>query len=132
MTKGRRHRRLMGLWLLIKPQRKTGRVTLLPFRTRAAAKWDTSLNSVIRKNKPTRHMLQYTLTLMKRALVTALCFGAAFCVSAQTLEHRYSFNDPAGSTNFVDSVGGTNWNGTLVPNGGSPALTGSSLELDGL
>ncbi|HUD47493.1 MAG TPA: LamG-like jellyroll fold domain-containing protein [Candidatus Baltobacteraceae bacterium] len=36
-------------------------------------------------------------------------------LSAQTLEHRYSFNDD-GSTNAIDSVGGTNWDGILEGN----------------
>jgi hypothetical protein len=44
------------------------------------------------------------------------------------LVHRYSFQDPATNTTFADSVGGTNWNGTLQ---GTAALTGSSLQLDG-
>ncbi len=46
----------------------------------------------------------------------------------QTLKHRYSFSDPPSSTNFVDSVGGSIWNGSLV---GSATLDGSSLQLDG-
>ena len=37
--------------------------------------------------------------------------------SAQTLVDRYSFTDDGTHTNIVDSVGGTNWYGTL-PNGG--------------
>ncbi len=45
-----------------------------------------------------------------------------------TLVHRYSFQDQAGSSTFADSVGGSNWDGTLQ---GSAALTGSSLQLDG-
>ncbi|EEF61350.1 immunoglobulin domain-containing protein [Pedosphaera parvula] len=48
--------------------------------------------------------------------------------SPATLVHRYSFHDPAGSSTFVDSVGGLDWNGALQ---GSAALTGSSLHLDG-
>lgn len=66
--------------------------------------------------------------------IVALSIGIATGARAQTLTHRYSFDDPAGSTNFVDSVGGTNWNGYLVDGfeGGMPQLTGSSLELDGL
>ena len=34
------------------------------------------------------------------------------------LAHRYSFNEPSGSTTITDSVGGVTWNGTL-PNGGT-------------
>jgi hypothetical protein len=64
--------------------------------------------------------------------LTVLFVGFALGVNAQTLTHRYSFDDPAGSTNFADSVGGTNWDGTIEnPAGGSPYLTGSSLQLDG-
>jgi hypothetical protein len=64
--------------------------------------------------------------------LTALCMGLALGANAQTLTHRYSFQDPAGSTNFADSVGGSNWDGTIEnPNGGSPYLDGSSLSLDG-
>ncbi len=37
-------------------------------------------------------------------------------LSAQTLEHRYSFDEAVGSTNATDSVGGTNWDGYLVGN----------------
>jgi Concanavalin A-like lectin/glucanases superfamily/Bacterial Ig-like domain (group 2) len=64
--------------------------------------------------------------------IAALWMAFAFGAKAQTLEHRYSFQDPEGSTNFVDSVGGTNWDGYLNnQNGGNPSLTGSSLVLDG-
>jgi hypothetical protein len=38
-------------------------------------------------------------------------------VSGQTLVNRYSFTDDGTHSNIVDSVGGTNWYGTL-PNGG--------------
>src|SRR5580658_10413377 len=79
-----------------------------------------------------KNMKKYNLT---RA--TAVVFGVAIFLfltvgaRAQTLTHRYSFDDSAGSTNFADSVGGPAWDGVLVPNGGAPALTGSSLELFG-
>ncbi|HZV35053.1 MAG TPA: LamG-like jellyroll fold domain-containing protein, partial [Verrucomicrobiae bacterium] len=60
------------------------------------------------------------------------CLAFVFGANAQTLVHRYSFQDPAGSTNFVDSVGGANWDGSLNnQNGGNPQLTGSALVLDG-
>lgn len=48
------------------------------------------------------------------ALILAL---AHFNAAAQTLVNRYSFTDDGTHTNIVDSVGGTNWYGTL-PNGG--------------
>jgi hypothetical protein len=49
-------------------------------------------------------------------------------LGAQTLTHRYSFNDTVGSTNAIDSVGGSTWNGTLL---GTASFDGSSLQLDG-
>lgn len=42
--------------------------------------------------------------------------------------HRYSFNDPAGSTTATDSIGGAAWNGTLM---GTATITGGKLVLDG-
>ncbi len=64
--------------------------------------------------------------------ITALVMRFGLGVNGQTLTHRYSFNDPPGSQTFADSVGGTNWNGTLVDNGsGTASLDGSSLQLDG-
>lgn len=64
-----------------------------------------------------------------------VCAMAVFSmsVSAQTLIHRYSFNDPAGSSTFADSVGTAD--GTLEQGGsGNPNsayLNGSQLQLDG-
>jgi hypothetical protein len=64
--------------------------------------------------------------------LAAACFALALPANAQTLTHRYSFNDPAGSQTFADSVGGTNWAGTLVDDGGGTAyLDGTNLDLDG-
>ena len=53
------------------------------------------------------------------------------CLSAQTLVHRYSFKDTAGSSTFTDSVGTAN--GALQnPNSPNSAyLTGTQLQLDG-
>jgi len=72
-------------------------------------------------------------TQKKLGLVAALCLGGAFSVSAQSLAHRYSFNDTAGNATFVDSVGGST--GTLNNStAGSPtsaSLDGSQLQLDG-
>ncbi|HLH53486.1 MAG TPA: LamG-like jellyroll fold domain-containing protein [Verrucomicrobiae bacterium] len=42
--------------------------------------------------------------------------------------HRYSFNDPPGSTNAVDSIGGPAWNGVLF---GNASISGGQLVLDG-
>jgi hypothetical protein len=64
--------------------------------------------------------------------LVALSTGLALAANAQTLVHRYSFNDPAGSQTFADSVGGSAWNGTLNSQaGGNPYLDGAGLELDG-
>lgn len=46
----------------------------------------------------------------------------------QTLTHRYSFNDTAGSQSFLDSVGGPSWTGNLV---GPSILDGSQLVMNG-
>ena len=48
--------------------------------------------------------------------------------SPATLAHRYSFQDPANSASFADSVGGHDWDGAVE---GSATLTGSGLALDG-
>jgi hypothetical protein len=47
-------------------------------------------------------------------------------VHSPVLVNRYSFQDAIGSTTVADTVGGTNWNGTL-PNGGT--FTGTNLQL---
>jgi hypothetical protein len=64
--------------------------------------------------------------------VTASFGGFQSTVAVQvvpaTLTHRFSFNDPTNSPTVVDSVGGTNWNGTL---NGSATLDGTHLVLDG-
>jgi hypothetical protein len=57
--------------------------------------------------------------------ITSLLLTVASVGYSQTLTHRYSFNDP---TTVIDSVGGPNWNGTLL---GSATLDGSNLQLDG-
>jgi uncharacterized protein YjdB len=58
--------------------------------------------------------------------VTAV--SASITVSPQTLLHRYSFSNDAS-----DSVGGSVWNGTLVPQGAGTAasITANSLNLPG-
>ncbi|HEV2208889.1 MAG TPA: LamG-like jellyroll fold domain-containing protein [Verrucomicrobiae bacterium] len=68
--------------------------------------------------------------LLSLAFTTLLLPASQSTGFAQaTLVHRYSFNDAPGSTNFVDSVGGAAWNGTLQ---GTAALDGTQLQLDGL
>lgn len=58
---------------------------------------------------------------------------SSLCVTAQTLVHRYSFGDAAGSSTFADTAGTAN--GSLVqggsPNLNSAYLNGSQLQLDG-
>src|SRR5689334_16632955 len=61
------------------------------------------------------------------AFVSLLLFTSTE-LRAQTLTHRYSFNDPTISTTVADSVGGTTWDGTLQ---GTASLDGSMLQLDG-
>ncbi|HWQ93524.1 MAG TPA: LamG-like jellyroll fold domain-containing protein, partial [Clostridia bacterium] len=72
---------------------------------------------------------------MRRKPLTQLGIASALALLVcanqgvgQTLTHRYSFNDTAGSLSFVDSVGGASWNGSLV---GAANLDGTSLQLDG-
>jgi hypothetical protein len=63
----------------------------------------------------------------------ALGLSGALSASAQSLAHRYSFNDPAGSQTFVDSVGGADGtlNNATAGTTNSAALDGSELTLDG-
>src|SRR5262249_27103847 len=60
--------------------------------------------------------------------LVSLLLATSIELHAQTLTHRYSFNDTAGSPTARDSVGGTTWNGTLQ---GTASLDGSMLQLDG-
>src|SRR5574340_1416160 len=78
-------------------------------------------------------MRQYNPTEVKLGLLVALCFGAVWCASAQSLIHRYSFNDPAGSPTFADSVGGATGtlNNSASTNANSASLDGAQLQLDG-
>ncbi len=50
---------------------------------------------------------------------------------ASVLTHEYKFNDVAGSTNAIDTVGGASWNGAVIAGGVlSPGnFTGSQLQL---
>ncbi|HWD94348.1 MAG TPA: LamG-like jellyroll fold domain-containing protein, partial [Verrucomicrobiae bacterium] len=78
-------------------------------------------------------MQPHKSTQKKLGLVAALCLGGALCVSAQSLAHRYSFSDTAGSATFVDSVGGADGtlNNDTAINPTSASLDGTQLELDG-
>ncbi len=64
------------------------------------------------------------------ALLAALITCAASVGSAQTLMHRYSFNDPADSGTFADSVGGASFMG-VVMNAPDAWLDGSQLQMYG-
>ncbi len=87
------------------------------------------LNTVNLYRPMRKHLIK---PLSRLSLFTALCVGLATGANGQTLTHRYSFTDTAGSSTFADSVGGPTWAGTLNnDNGGNPMLTGSSLVLDG-
>jgi hypothetical protein len=68
----------------------------------------------------------------RRFTFLVVCFGT-WCASAQTLTHRYSFHDTAGSSTFVDSVDGANGtlNNATASNPNSASLDGSELVLDG-
>src|ERR1043166_250640 len=68
------------------------------------------------------------IPVLTLASAAALVLFSATTSRSETLTHRYSFNDPAGSTNFADSVGGPSWNGTLV---NTATLDGSQMQLDG-
>jgi hypothetical protein len=84
-------------------------------------------------DKSTTVMKPFKLTPIGIGLAAVLLFSSAPAVSAQTLTHRYSFNDAPGSTTFADSVGtasGTLNNATAV-NANSASLDGAQLQLDG-
>jgi hypothetical protein len=63
----------------------------------------------------------------RHLLALILCLFALPCLlSAQTLQHEWSFNEPSGSTTATDSVAGANI--TLL---GSTSLGGGVLTLPG-
>src|SRR5580698_8921966 len=66
-------------------------------------------------------------------LAVALGLSGSLSASAQTLAHRYSFNDPAGSSTFADSIGGADGslNNVTAGNSDSAYLDGAQLQLDG-
>lgn len=71
--------------------------------------------------------MKLRLSLLTHTVIAALV-TLALGLPAQTLIHRYSFNESPGSTTFADSVGGPAWSGSLF---GGATLDGSSLQLDG-
>jgi len=68
------------------------------------------------------------IPLLTLASAAALVLFSAATSRSQTLTHRYSFNDTAGSTSCSVSVGGASWNGTLI---NTATLDGSQMQLDG-
>lgn len=66
-------------------------------------------------------------------LALMLALNGALPARAQSLAHRYSFNDTAGSQTFADSVGGADGtiNNSTAANPDSAYLDGSELTLDG-
>ncbi len=82
--------------------------------------------NIIPTSPSPRHALARALPLHLLCLI-AVFLGLPTLLRAQTLEHRYSF-----VTDASDSVGGTNWNGTLIaPNGGTAATISGGLTLPG-
>jgi len=91
-----------------------------------------ALNDLTLRNLTLANMADYVVVASNSSGSVTSSVPATLTVLPQTspatLVHRYSFQDPVGSTTFADSVGGSAWDGTLQ---GNAALTGSSLQLDG-
>lgn len=83
--------------------------------------------------KRTQPMKSPSIIQISSLLGLVLGLTGNLSASAQTLAHRYSFNDTAGSSTFVDSVGGANGtlNNNTAINPNSAYLDGSELDLDG-
>ena len=73
------------------------------------------------------------ITQLHGLLMVTLFGLGTWVTSAQVLTHRYSFQDTAGSSTFVDSVGGADGtlNNTTAGNPNSASLDGTELLLDG-
>lgn len=73
------------------------------------------------------------LTDLLQSLVAAGIITTVFSASAATnLIHRYSFNEPAGSTTVTDSIRGSNGVPRSTPTGTVPTFDGSQVTLDGV
>lgn len=59
-------------------------------------------------------------------LSSAVVMFVGSTLSAAELQHRYSFNEPAGRLTVHDSVGGGAWDGALYSTNGGSGFTGSS------
>lgn len=70
---------------------------------------------------------------MRAGLLAVLFLAGAQGLYAQSLTHRYRFNDTAGSATFEDSVGAASGtlNNSSAGNPASASLDGSQLQLDG-
>ena len=76
------------------------------------------------KNKP--------LTDLLPSLVAAGIIATVFSASSATnLIHRYSFNEPLGSTTVTDSIRGSNGVPRSTPSGTVPTFDGAQVTLDG-
>jgi hypothetical protein len=71
---------------------------------------------------------QATLTATVGAFTSTNTISITVTPSVPNLAHRYSFQDAAGSTTAMDSVGGVTWSGAL---NGDAVLSGSNLMLSG-
>lgn len=92
-----------------------------------------ALNTLTLRNLKLANMADYVVVLANASGSVTSSVPATLTVQPAsdfpaTLVHRYSFQDPAGSGAFADSVGGPDWQGTLQ---GSALLTGAGLQLDG-
>src|SRR6202453_1311278 len=96
--------------------------------------WSEGLTPIEGATNPTLTLTNLTLgqsgeysVLVSNALGTSNSLAALLTVETSVLEHRYSF-----VSNASDSVGGSAWNGTIVPpNGGGAATIDNGLILPG-
>ncbi len=79
------------------------------------------LGRAMKKTQPRDQVVRSSPLFL--AALALMLLGVPFLVQAQTLQHRYSF-----TANASDSVGGTNWNGTLI---GNAYITNGELVLPG-
>lgn len=74
-------------------------------------------------------------TRLLQSFVAAVLLTAAFTASSTTnLVHRYSFNEPPGSTTVTDSIRGSNGVARVLSTSGGalPTFDGSQVTLDGV
>jgi len=115
---------------------QSGIYTNLPIGGRiadATINTDGTMNTLTIQNLTPANMADYVVVVSNASGAVTSSIPATLTVvptsdSPATLVHRYSFQDAANSSTFVDSVGGSGWNGSLS---GTATLTGSNLVLDG-